>query len=134
MHTTNDDHMMYGSWDMECSRQFFLMLDHFLKILSKWKKTPEDIIILDKCTINDNHMMCDSWDMKHKRHVLWFWAIFSPFTPTNNQKFQNFEKVKKKYMEISSFYTSVRYAVPEIWHMRGVFIFNFGLIFALLFF
>ena len=33
MCTTNDDHMMYGSWDMEHDRQNFLsfiFLDHFL--------------------------------------------------------------------------------------------------------
>ena len=33
MWTTNDDHMMYGSWDMEHDRQNFLsfiFLDHFL--------------------------------------------------------------------------------------------------------
>ena len=28
--TINDNHMMYGSWDMECIRQFFVILDRFL--------------------------------------------------------------------------------------------------------
>ena len=47
--TTNDDHMMYGSWDMECNRQNFLSLCAIfcpftpliiqkIKMLKKWKK------------------------------------------------------------------------------------------------
>ena len=38
-----------------------------IKILKKWEKTPEDIIILHKCIINDSHMMYGSWDMKSNR-------------------------------------------------------------------
>ena len=43
----NYNHMMYGSWDTECNRQFFVILDHLLhfyspifkiKILKNWKK------------------------------------------------------------------------------------------------
>ena len=55
-HTINYNHMMYGSWDMEYDRQFFVILDRFLSfypptspkinILKKWKKNPGDIIIL----------------------------------------------------------------------------------------
>ena len=52
--TTNDDHMMYGSWDTDRNRQNFLsfiFLDHFcpntplttrkIKILKQWKKRLE---------------------------------------------------------------------------------------------
>ena len=28
--TTSDNHMMHVPWDMECKRQFFAILDHFL--------------------------------------------------------------------------------------------------------
>ena len=42
---TNDDHMMYGFWDMEHDRQifchfglFFALLTRKIKILKKWKK------------------------------------------------------------------------------------------------
>ena len=29
--TTNDNHIMYGSWDMKCDKQkFFVILGHFL--------------------------------------------------------------------------------------------------------
>ena len=84
----NDNHMMYGSWDIERERQnvlsFWTIFCLFtplttwkIKIFKKWKKnnkkkqqkkkTPEDIIILHKCTINDNHMMYGSWYMKRDR-------------------------------------------------------------------
>ena len=77
--------------------------------------------------------------MEHDRQN--FFVIldhFLPFSPTNNLKNQNFEKMKK-HLEISSFYTSVPkimiicYTVPEIWCVTDVsFIFHFGLVFALL--
>ena len=49
LHTTNDDHMMYGSWDLEHNRQNFLsfwtifcpftpLTTRKIKILKKWKK------------------------------------------------------------------------------------------------
>ena len=70
--------MMYGSRDNQVQRtEFFVILDCFfpfyplttqkIKILKKWKKTTEDIIILHMCTINDNHMMYGSWDMEYDR-------------------------------------------------------------------
>ena len=69
------DHIVYDSWNIEHDRQTFVILRHFLPFYStnkaeirnfkKMKKTNEDIIILDMCTINDNHMMYGSWDMEH---------------------------------------------------------------------
>ena len=69
--TMNDNHMMYGSWDMECNRIFFfVILDHFLLFyppnnpknqnFEKMKKPPGDIIILHRRNINDNHIMYGS--------------------------------------------------------------------------
>ena len=64
---------------------------------------------------------------------------FLPFYPTNSQKNQNLEKMKKKKcLEISSFYIFVpkimiRWCtVPEIWYVTDVIIFYFGPFFALL--
>ena len=71
------------------------------------KKTPGDIITLNKRTINDNHMMYVSWEMKrHRRNFLSFWIVFCPFTPLTTRKIKILKKWKK-YLEISSFYTSV---------------------------
>ena len=107
-----------------------------IKIFKKFNKTPGDIIILQICAINENHMMCGSWDMECDwENVLSFWTVFCPFT---TQKIKILQKWKKKSHKIS-FYASVPkimiicYTVPEIRHMTDViFIFHFGLIFALL--
>ena len=68
MCTINDHHMMYSSWDMKCDGRhtyFFVILDCFLPFypsnnpknqnFEKLKKTPEDIIILHKCTTSHDH-------------------------------------------------------------------------------
>ena len=64
-----------------------------------------------------------------------FWAIFFLFTHLTAQQF--FLKKWQKYLEISSFYTSVPkimiicYTVPEIWCVTDVIvILHFGLFFA----
>ena len=105
--------LRYGVWQTEC----FVIMDHFLPFyppmdpenqnFEKMKKTPEDIIILQMCTINDNHMMYGSWDMEHDgQNFLSFWTVFCPFTPLTTWKIKIL-KNWKKYLEISSFYTSV---------------------------
>ena len=140
MCTKNEDHMIYGSWSLRHNRQKFLSFWVILcpfSPLTTWKikilkliRTPGDIIILHICSINDNHMMYVSWDTECDRP---FFALL-PF----NLKNQNFEKLKK-YLEISSFYTSISkimiicYTVPETWCMTDVtVIFHFGLFFTLL--
>ena len=75
--TTNDDHIMYGSWDMERERQIFLSCWTCFwpftppppspKFWKKMKKMLRNIVIIRKRTINDNHMMYSSWDMKRDR-------------------------------------------------------------------
>ena len=70
MHTINDNHMMYDSWDTECSKQnFFVILANFCpftppppypyppnnpknQLFEKIKQIPWDIIILHKCCKN----------------------------------------------------------------------------------
>ena len=59
--TTNDNHMMYDSWDMECKRQFFVILNYW--------KTTGDIFVLHMCTINYDHMIHSSWDMVCERRM-----------------------------------------------------------------
>ena len=61
MCTINDNHMIYGFWDIKHNR-FFCHLDHFLRFyppnnpknqnFEKMKKTPGDTIILHMCTKN----------------------------------------------------------------------------------
>ena len=61
--------MMYGFCNMERDN-FFVILDRFLPFnppmdpenqnFGKIKEIPEEIIILQMCTINDSHMMYGS--------------------------------------------------------------------------
>ena len=97
MCTMNEDHMMYGSWDIRHNRERFLsfwaifcpltpLTTQKIKILKKWKKMPRDIIILHMCTINENHMMYGSWDMEHDRQFFLILDHFLPFYPLTTQK------------------------------------------------
>ena len=114
--TIIDNHMVYGSWDMEHKR-FFVILDCFFpfylpmdpenqNLKKKWK-TCQDIIILQMCTENDSHMMYGFWDMEcNGQNFLSFWTIFCPFTSLTTQKIKILKKWKK-CLEILSFYTCV---------------------------
>ena len=94
--TINDNHMIYGLWDMKCTRQnFFVILGHFLlftppsppyqpekwKFQNKEKETPRDIIISHRCVKNYDRMLYCSWDMARETCNCYFsfWAIFCPF-------------------------------------------------------
>ena len=116
--TINDNHMIYGSWDMERDGQNFLsfwtILCTFIppnnrknQNFEKMEKPLGDIILLHMCTINDNHMMYGSWDMERKwQNILSFWTVFCPFTLLTTQKIKIL-KNWKNFLEIPSFYTSV---------------------------
>ena len=108
--TTNDDHMMYSSWDIEQNTEFFVISGYFLlfyptnnkenRNFEKVKKTPGGIIILNMSNINENHIMYDSWDMEQGRIFSHFGPFFHflPFhtSPPNNPENPNFEKMKQK--------------------------------------
>ena len=99
--TTNDNHMMYGSWDIKCDRHNFLPLWAIFcpfTPLTTQKKIPGDII-LHMGTINTNHMMHDSWDMECNRQN--FFSHFGPFfvhlpLPPSQPKELKFWKNEKK--------------------------------------
>ena len=67
MRTINEDHTMYGAWDISHGKQFFIILGHFLHFdppnnvknqsFEKMKKRPKDMIILHLHTTNDDHRM-----------------------------------------------------------------------------
>ena len=59
----------------------------------KMKKTSEDTIILQMCTINDSQMMYSSWDMECNR-IFCHFGLFFPLL-LHNPENQNFEKLKK---------------------------------------
>ena len=103
LHTTNDDHMTYGSWYMEHNRQNFLSswaafcsftqrINWKIKSLKKWNNYLE-ILLVYTCAL----------------HIIWcmvleicsatiFFLIldhFLPFYPPNNPENHFFEKMKK---------------------------------------
>ena len=87
MSTINEDHMIYGSWDIRQSRQSFCHFGLFLALWSsnnlkiKWKKTPGGIIILHICTTyDDNHMMYGFWDMECQQNFFAFILQIKMFT------------------------------------------------------
>ena len=106
MCTINDYHIMYGSWDKECKKQFFIVLDHFLSFyptnnlqnqnLKKKKKTLEHIIILHMCTIMII-ISCMLPKIYSWMDIIFchFGPFFTFFYPTNNKENQNFEKMEK---------------------------------------
>ena len=116
MYTINDNHMMYGSWNMGHDRQIFLLFWTILwfsipltiQKIQFWKheKTPGDIIILHMCAINDNHMMSDSWNMEcDGQNFLSFWTIFCPFILQITWKIQILKNGEKKMPgDITTYY------------------------------
>ena len=107
MCTINDNHIMYGSGDMECNGQNFLSFSTVfysftplkkLKPFEKFKKkTLGDIIIFHKSTKNHDHMLYCSWDMVRNgcKCYFSFWAIFCIFTPLRAQKIKILKRRKK---------------------------------------
>ena len=97
--TINENHMMYGSWDIERNGHNFLSFwTVFLPFyphnnpknqnVEKLKKTPGDIIILHNCTKNHDHILYCSWDMARK--VLFFILdYFLHFYLPNSPKNEN---------------------------------------------
>ena len=85
--TINENHMMYGYWDMECdmteslsfwttSCPFTPLRTHKIEILKKWKKTPEDIT-----NVFHKWKSYDVWFPRYgvqRTIFLPFWTVFSP--------------------------------------------------------
>ena len=86
----------------------------------KMKKTPEDIIILQVCTINDSHMMYGSWDMEcNEQNFLSFWTVFFPFTPLTTQNIKILQKWQKntwRYYHFTQVYH--KWQSYDVWFLR----------------
>ena len=107
----NNNHMLYGSWDMGHDGQKSVIFNHLLPFnptnnpqkqnFKKMKVMPRDIFILHMCTITDNHGMVpemyDSWDNRVQQieffvildHFFLFWP------PLTAQKIKILKKWKK---------------------------------------
>ena len=124
MCTVNEDHMIYGSWNIRCDRQksltFWYIFCPFSPLTNQnfnIEKTPGDIIILHNCTINDNHLMYGSWDKEHNRYnFLSFWTVFCTFAPYGPRKSKKILKWKK-HLKTLSIYRH-KWQSYDVWFLR----------------
>ena len=119
--TINDNHMMYGSWDMKRDGESFFWYYHFTHVYHKWQS-------------------CDVWFLRYEEWRTDLFVIldrFLTFYPTNNPKNQNFENLKKAPGDMIILHmctingNHVMYG-PEIWSMTDKFFCHFGPFFDLL--
>ena len=113
-----------------------------IKILKNWKRHME-ILSFYTCIINDNHMIYCSWDMEHDRqNILSFWTVFCPFNNIKHKRFWKNEKSTRRYYHFTQIMIKFTQMYQKSWSylhcFRGtmwtdvIFIFHFGLFFALL--
>ena len=119
--TIDDNHMMYGSWDMKCNKQnvlsswaifclFISITTRKIKILKKWKKHLE-MSSFYTFVSQAKIIWCivpEIWIATDRICATGFFVIlghFLPFDLTNNPKNRNLEKMKDLDIS-SSFYTS----------------------------
>ena len=89
--TINDNHMIYGSWDMKHDRQNRTAQQNNVteplttQKVKFWKteKTTWRYHLLHRCTKNNDYMLYSSLDMTRNRFNCYFsfWAIFCHFIP-----------------------------------------------------
>ena len=102
--TINDNHMMYGSWDMEYNRQNFLSFwntfcsEHYGLRKSKfWKNEKNTWKYYHFIQVYHKWQSYDIWfwDMKCEWQIfLSFWTIFCPFTPLTTWKIKTLKNWK----------------------------------------
>ena len=114
MCTINDNHMMYGFWDMEHDEQnFFVILKHFCTFtplnnpknqnLKKWKNRLE-ILSFYTCVLKMRIIWCLVREiLSATDRTFCHFGPFSPFYSLNNLKNENFEKMKKSLGDIIIF-------------------------------
>ena len=108
MCTTNDNHMMYGSWDMEPNGQNFLSFwiifcpftppTNNLKNLNSEKLKKKPWRYYHFTNVYHKWQSHDVWFLTYQAWWTEFFVIldhFLPFYPPNNLKNQNFETMKK---------------------------------------
>ena len=102
--TTNHNHLMYASWNIECNKHFFfsfrtIFWPRKLKFRKNVKKTLE-MLSYHTFTINEDDILYGSWDIKawdfDGESFLSFWVIFCPLTLLTTRKIKISKKWKKK--------------------------------------
>ena len=115
MCTKSHNHMMYGSWDMECERQnfchygpFFMLFYPYGSRKSKFSENKRKCwkIILHMFTVTDSKMIYGFSDMEcNRQDFLSNWTVFCPFTPS--QPKSKLWKTEKKPWRYQMLYCSL---------------------------
>ena len=109
--TINDNHMLYGSWEMECDTHNFLsfwtvfcpvtpLRTQKIKILKseKRKKEKKNWRFYHLTHVYHKWESCNVWFLRYGASRTDYFCHFGPFSPVyspNNLKNQNFEKIKQ---------------------------------------
>ena len=128
MRTINEDHMIYGSWNIRCNRQNFCHFGPFLpfhpplttwkiKILKTWKETK-------RYHFMHVHYKCQSYDVRFLRYgvqQIEFFAILDHFCPLTSvwaQKIKILEKNKKawRYNHFTNVYH--KWQSSDVWFLK----------------
>ena len=130
--TKNYDCRLYCSWDMVCDRcncyfWFQAIFCPFTPLTAQRVKFQKNSKNSWRCHLfTQVHQKPWLYAILFLRYGTWLffiWSYFLPFYPSNSPKKQNFKNMKKKPLEISSFYTCIpkimiRWStVPKIWCM-----------------
>ena len=113
--TINDNHMMYGSWDMEHDgqnflkfwtvfRPFFPLKNRKIKILKQWKKCLEILPSYIGVPVYHKLQSYDVWFLRYQARRTEFFVILDPFTTVKTKKIKILKKMEKN-LEILSFCT-----------------------------
>ena len=116
------NHMMYAYSDMECNRQFFVILA-LLPQYWTWKFKFQNIVKNTRKYYPFTHVYhksrsYDVWFLRYKVQRIEFFVIFVPFDPPNKPKKQNFEKIKKWPGDIIILHLSTRHDNHDVWFLR----------------
>ena len=146
--TLNDNHMMYGSWDMEHNKyifsSFWTVLCPFTPYGPRktkfWKNEKNTSRYYHFTNVYQKWQSYDVWFLRYKAQRTEFFVMldcFLPFYPLTTRKIKIL-KNWKKCLEILSFYTCVPQMtiiwcmVPEILSATDRFFCRFGPFFAFL--
>ena len=137
MSTINEDHMIYGSWNIRCDRQIFLSFWAIFcpctpKKTKFWKNEKNTWRYYHFTHVYHKWQSCDIWFVRYgaqQTEFFAFWTIFCSFTcPPNNPKKLKFGKNEKRSLKILLFYTCVPKMriiwcmILEIWSLTDWFL------------
>ena len=135
--TINDNHTIYGSWDMKCNRIFFAILGHFLPFYPTNRPKKENIKKMKKnawkyhFTPSVPNIMITGYPVPEiwlvTDVIIFHFELYFSLLPRN----KNFKKKWSKHQRLLKKNIPkimICFTVLEVWHLTDVIlIFHFGL-------